>query len=265
MLNEKDLALLEAYTFGDISPAEETALKQRIQEDPEFAAAVQEWELWERAPLPLSEEELGENERIRAEITAALARRKDGNGGGFGITAGGPPILRWLLVAAAIIGVGLIGQWMVRSSHEDRPSPVIAAYLVPYPIDATLSESSNLNALLTEANDLYANAKYARAMTVYEDYAQQSRDSSYLLYAGVAALGADKNEAALRFFTSISGNQAYRRYHRTIDYYTILTYLALGRTTEASDLADNMRGKKLIPELREKLLELRQSGLLIEQ
>lgn len=260
MLSEKDLALLEAYTFGDISPEEEAALKHRIQEDLAFAAAVREWELWERAPLPLTKEEIEESDAIKAEIFAALGKQDGGDG-----AAPSPPNkirkIRWAVLAAASL-VGII-LWVCFGGPAS-PGYIlvpIADYFEPIDrIEANLSGDSNLAKLRQDANAAYDLQNYSEAMQLQLDAVAAGSDSLSLLYAGISALAVEESEIALRSLKALSDNPNYDNYQTLIDFYLILAHVSLGNSQEAQEIADHIG--TLPPELRQRLLDLRQSGLI---
>ena len=218
------LAQLEDYYDGTLPAAEANQLRSQLGKDPDLAAAAAEWEAVYRhglRPAPSTADAAALRERfaaIEAELprpsagTSATARRL-------------PPRTLWLIAASVLLLIGL-GWWLLRSSPPAEQLARNSFTWLPRQ-EATLGPAEDAQAGLLA----YDRQDYATAYPLLLDgVAAGELDSINLLYAGVAALGADEAATAQTALLEVLDTERYPLAEPEIRYYLGLAYLQDGDT-----------------------------------
>ncbi|SEQ59128.1 anti-sigma factor [Neolewinella agarilytica] len=227
MLNDKDIALLEAYTYGEISPEAEAELRGRLEEDADFAAAVRRWELVEREGFVIEP-----SVATRAAVADALNREKTGTEE----RSSGIPWW-WYILGALTVGLLAYGGWSLL--HQPSTAPATAPENAPTEVQADgpyadlvreyfrhlPSENFHLGSeetLEERALAAYEARDYATALPLLLETVEMGGDSLNLLYAGVAALGLGDGEAAVMYAEAVLNGLRRTEYFDDANYIKVL-------------------------------------------
>ena len=225
-LTTESYRLVEAYYNGDLPPAEEERLRNRIREDADFAADVREWEAVFLAMGP-TPEELAE----RAELRKHYKQLSQTNAHAAPAAVGG--ISRWWAAAAAVVLAGSLAIWLLRDVGSPQPAPVASNVLFLGRADARLGPESDGRTPLERAYLAYDTLNYAVAAPVLLSTEGVAADSLNLLYGGVARLNLGEHGAAIEALESLLSSGYYGDYLPEINYYLGLAYRAAGREEKA--------------------------------
>ena len=228
------LTQLEAYYDGALPAAEADQLRSQLREDTALAAAVAEWEAVYRhglRPVPSTADAAALRERfaaIEAELprpsadTSVAARRR-------------PPRTLWLIAASVLLLIGL-GWWLLPSTPPAEQVARNSFTWLPRQ-EATLGPAEDARAGLRA----YDRQDYATAYPLLLDgVAAGELDSINLLYAGVAALGADEAATAQTALLEVLDTQRYPLAEPEARYYLGLAYLQDGNTDAGTRVLENV-------------------------
>lgn len=258
MLDERDIELLEAYTYGEVSGEEERSLRERILANPEFASAVRQWELVEREGFVATP-----TQETRDMVKAALeGKRIDPPAGGSSGSW-----LRYVIVGILLLLAALLAwKWLAdagATSAAPPPPPMeqpsetnVYADLAKEYFRHLPSENFHLGSeetLEERALAAYEERDYETALPLLLETVEQGGDSLNLLYAGVAALGMGDGEGASilsRIDTTELG-----RFNDEIFFYLSLGMLGNGKINEAKFFLENISRKSILAESTAKLIQ----------
>ncbi len=223
------LAEIEAYYDGTLSPDAVRHLRSRLQQDEELATAVADWEAVYRYGLRPDPAESAGRDVLRTRFRELEAT----------LPAVAPTPMRtlrpyhWLAVAATVLLLLLGGWWVLQ-----RPTPAQRLaednFVFLKREDLMLGKEDQQE----DAALLYDRGEYAAAWPqLADEVAKGQRDSIYLLYAGVAALGAHAPDRARTFLTDLlAAPGQYSEFDAgNIHYYLALAELELGKVTAARE------------------------------
>jgi tetratricopeptide (TPR) repeat protein len=260
MLDEKDIALLEAYTYGEISPEAETSLRERLAGDTDFAASVRRWELLEREGFVVEP-----TEATRAAVTAALEKPTD--------LPVRKPWWRYLFGFLLLSGMAFVG-WQLSQEPSSAPASAPPAEL---PAESTESAQDNIYADLVDeyfrhlpsenfhlgseetleerALAAYEARDYAKALPLLLETVEMGGDSLNLLYAGVAALGLGDGEKAISAFAGVLANDELKGFHEDATFLQVLGLIRAGQLEKAERVIEDnaLKGKYPYLELKNKI------------
>ncbi len=243
------LAEIEAYYDGTLSPDAVRHLRSRLQQDKELATAVADWEAVYRYGLRPDPTESAGRDALRTrfrELDATLP------------AVAPTPVrilrpYRWLAVAAAVLLL-LVGGWWVmqRPTPAQRLAEDNFAFLKREDLMLGKEDQQEDAALLSDRGE------YAAAWPqLADEVANGQRDSIYLLYAGVAALGAHAPARARAFLTDLlAATGQYSEFDEgSIHYYLGLAELELGNVEAARSQLRLVTGDRDLEESATRLLQ----------
>ncbi|NJB84430.1 tetratricopeptide (TPR) repeat protein [Lewinella marina] len=247
-LPEAWAAEIEAYYAGELSPAAEADLRQRLAHHPELAELVFREEVLYRdglnpGPAALAERQrlrqnLGELERNLPPVMAPAHRRR-------------PPV-RWLAVAAGLLLV-VLAWWLLRPAEDPTARLATEAFAWLPRQDALLGPGDEVR----DGRTLYDVQRFEEAYpALREEVASGTIDSINLLYAGVAALGAKEPAAARELLTNLLQSGRYPEDEAAIRYYLGLAELQLGNRAAAVEQLNALPDQD--PQLTQRARELLQ-------
>lgn len=241
------LGEIEAYYDGELSDDAAGRLRERLRDDPALAAAVAEWEKVYRVGLTPSAEDLRDREELRTKFSAIATSRPAAEATVRKISS-----RAWLAAAAGVL-ILLAAAWWVFLRPADPAAQLAEENFVWLPREgATLGPREDAESGLV-AYDLQ---EYARAYPLLiEGVANGQLDSVNLLYAGVAALGADLPREARQALTDLLETGRYPLEEGELRYYLALAELqggdagaAASRLSEQTDPVD--RNQALLEKIR---------------
>lgn len=267
MLDDKDIALLEAYTYGEISLEAEAELRSRLAEDADFAAAVRRWELLEREGFDIEP-----NVATKAAVAESLNRATaKGEGRALGTS--------WWRYLLGVLVVGLLayGGWSLLQQPSTAPARSTGSGTTTTPENELTevqtdgpyadlvreyfrhlpSENFHLGSAETleeRALAAYEARDYATALPLLLETVEMGGDSLNLLYAGVAALGVGDENNPLENILA-KANSSFDGFEAILKHYQALVFLQKGETEFAISLLESINNESslnLINEIRER-------------
>ena len=254
MLNHKDIDLLEAYTYGEISPVAEADLRERLKQDADFAAAVRRWELLEREGFVTAP-----SKNTRAAVEEALEKQPD--------QKMEPPVKKpwWWYLLGLLLVVGLVvAVWslFVKPSSAPAAAPPsevpaeslesaqdqVYADLVDEYFRHLPSENFHLGSAETleeRALAAYEARDYETALPLLLETVEMGGDSLNLLYAGVAALGSGDGKNPLKEIV-VNTNSSLSGFEEEIVYYQALIFLNKGDVESSYNVLEKNDSERIL-------------------
>lgn len=254
MLDERDIELLEAYTYGEVSGEEERSLRDRILGDPEFASAVRQWELVEREGFVATP-----TQETRDLVKAALGKKRIDQPPG----SSSGSWFRYVIIGILLLLAALLAwKWFAdpgATSTAPPPPPTeqtsettVYADLAKEYFRHLPSENFHLGSeetLEERALAAYEERDYETALPLLLETVEQGGDSLNLLYAGVAALGMGDGEDALIYLNAILSSPNLSAYHEDAFFLRLLTLLNRGDIEESRKVLQESRASEKYPYL----------------
>lgn len=230
-----DKSWIDRYFEGDLSPEEEEALLQRVEQDPEFR---QEWEYRQAVKKAIHRKE-------REELKGFLKEVEAGRGQG--------KIRLWAGAAASVILLTGIWFYFLR----DNSQSLALAYFHPLPnMVSPVVRSTDSTHEAGEAFRAYEAGDYSEALSEFKKAGEKPYAA---LYRGISYLALDSTEAALRTlngFGATDDNLPLETYRK---WYLGIALLKSGEKDRAKELFSELaayanpvqeKAKKLLQELR---------------
>ena len=139
----------------------------------------------------------------------------------------------WLKMTAAAVVVVSLGYFtLMFLSPKQSPEELFAAHFelsknVSYPITRTSSKQE----VLTDAFVAYENQNYKKALTLFETYFEQSKDTTILFYEANVLMASKENIKAIDLLTTVQNSSS--TISPRVHWYKALSYLRLNRKKEA--------------------------------
>ncbi|MBC6992945.1 hypothetical protein QWY85_03420 [Neolewinella lacunae] len=261
MLDDRDIELLEAYTYGEVSPEEERTLRSRLLDDPAFASAVRQWELMEREGFVATP-----TQATRDLVKEALDEKRID-----------PPATEsnrawlWYAIIALLLLLTALLAWKWLSGTETTttsPPPTeqatentVYADLVKEYFRHLPSENFHLGSEQTleeRALAAYEARDYATALPLLLETVATGGDSLNLLYAGVAALGMGDGERAMIYLDLVVSIETLQAFREEATYFRALSFISNGDVQKARKLIEeNSNNQKFSPltKLKDKIYD----------
>lgn len=237
ILNEKDIATLEAYYNHELSATDISQLKKRIAQDASFKKAVQKWEeLWVLAFTPTQEEQQmaikhkAYLKTVEAQIKAQQSKT--------------PTLVQpyvWKSLLALLVLALLFIVWKTKSDHAPATpttnnNQVIAqATDIPYFMHLD-RDDLNLSTSKTKALAYYDQKNYQQAWPLLQQNLEGPQDSIQLLYAAVAAIASEQPRVAIQALKALDASDTFVYYNNEIHYYLALAYIQTQEKNKADSL-----------------------------
>jgi len=236
-LNAKDIALLEAYWKAELAAQERNALEERLNTDVDFREAANELQRLQKGLRDIQRRQW-KNQLTQFEQKApALELTKPA---------------WWKKWWVLLIGISLLSVltiWLL--SKERKPQLNENEAIAQAAFDHFPYYGATLGTSPQEAIRLYEeDHDYVKAEQAMQKLFQETQDSTYLLYAAIAAVGSNQAEKANPVLEQLAKSARFETVREDVEWYLALGYLQLGR----------------IPECKSQLLKLtKQSRLRTEQ
>lgn len=231
-LNEAEISQLEAYWNDQLEAADRAVIEKRLAEDPDYAGAAAEWELLitEGFQPPADEkEELQDIRKRLLEYTASAEVPEEAEA-----TTNSRSrfiVRRWYIGLAAAAAVLLFFWLGPLSGLFVSPSSPYDDYFAHLPRD-----NANLSTNVETGREAYDRQDYRKAYPALLAEVEAGGDSLDLIYAGVAAIGSGRPEAAIPILEPLLAARKWRLYDSEIRWYLALAYLNSGQETDGVTL-----------------------------
>ncbi|MEO1260013.1 MAG: tetratricopeptide repeat protein [Bacteroidota bacterium] len=254
-----DQQIIERYFENDLNQEELTAFEKRLSEDAAFARAFEEEkELMEGIEAFGNDQLRIQLDMIHAEETGMVDTSKEVEPpkifDPFEVPKEDGKVVnmvrrRWWL-AAAVIGIGVVARWLF-STRKPNPQQLYAMFAVH---NFDLTEMGDNEELLTQAEALLKNGKYAEALPLLDAYLETNPDQPKVrLNRGAALLENGQYTDALSVFQDIASDTPILA--NDAHWYTALTFLKQGDVENCKKALNQISGTSTKYKDVNKLLE----------
>ncbi len=226
-LNAKDIALLEAYWKAELAGQERNALEERLNTDADFREAANELQRLQKGLRDIQRRQWKDQLAQFEQKAPALVLTK--------------PAWwkKWWVLLIGISLLSVLAIWLLSKErkpqlNENQAIAQAAFEHFPY-YGATLGSTPQ------EAIRLYEeDHDYVKAEQAMQKLFQESKDSTYLLYAAIAAVGSNQAEKAIPVLEQLAKSARFETIREDVEWYLALGYLGVGEKNYAVDILQNI-------------------------
>jgi rubrerythrin len=222
-LNAKDIALLELYWKAELAGQERNALEERFNTDADFREAANELQRLQKGLRNIQRRQWKDQMAQFEQKAPALALTKPAWWKKWWI------LLVWILLLS-VLAIWLLSKERKPQLNENQAIAQAAFEHFPY-YGATLGTSPQDAIRLYEEDQDYVKAEQAM-QTLF----QESKDSTYLLYAAIAAVGSNQAEKAIPVLEQLAKSARFETIREDVEWYLALGYLGVGEKKRAKDI-----------------------------
>lgn len=227
-LNAKDIALLEAYWKAELAAQERNALEERLNTDADFREAATELQRLQKGLRDIQRRQWKDQLAQFEQKAPALELTK--------------PAWwkKWWVLLIGISLLSVLAIWLLSKErkpqlNENQAIAQAAFEHFPY-YGATLGTSPQ------EAIRLYEeDHDYVKAEQAMQSLFKESKDSTYLLYAAIAAVGSNQAEKAIPVLEQLAKSARFETIRDDVEWYLALGYLGVGEFEKAKTLLLNIK------------------------
>ncbi|WP_373548279.1 hypothetical protein [Haliscomenobacter sp.] len=222
-LNAKDITLLETYWKAELAEQERNALEERLNTDVDFREAANELQQLQKGLRDIQRRQW-KNQLAQLEQKApALELTKPAWWKKWWILLIGVSLL-------IVLAIWLLSKERKPQLNENQAIAQAAFDHFPY-YGATLGTSPQEAIRLYEEDHDYVKAEQAM-QTLF----QETQDSTYLLYAAIAAVGSNQAEKAIPVLEQLAKSARFETIREDVEWYLALGYLGVGEKKLAIDI-----------------------------
>ncbi|HOY16848.1 MAG TPA: hypothetical protein PLC89_06140 [Haliscomenobacter sp.] len=230
-LSAADIAQLEAYWQQELPAAERLAIEQRLNTDPDFREAARQLQQLQSGLLLLQRQQW----KAQLEQIEAAAPPPE-------LSSPRWPVQKILIVSGIFLAVIVTFFLLFRIYLKTRPTPEQAIALeafehFPY-YGATLD-----NAPATAVQLYEKERDYQEAERAFQQLFVEQRDSTYLLYAAIAAVGSNQPEKGIATLEALLKSPRFVAVREDVEWYLALGYLERGMKDKAKKMLEGISGK----------------------
>jgi hypothetical protein len=217
-LTEQDYILLEDYLDNTLPNEAKATLETRIRSDREFRQSAYEY--------------LTTLKALRAKRNAVLSEKLQAIETANSSSATVVPMRQWWLLLGGVGAAAMLVYFMF-FPKENEYEALAQKYFEPLEIERTRASDE----LKTEANQYYLDKDYKNAAVQFEKvFVYNNKDSTLLLYIGIAHIGTKKFDEAITVLSPLLNSD--RTDSDAIRWYLSLAYLGkhdISKTIEYLD------------------------------
>jgi hypothetical protein len=218
-LTEKDYMILENYLDGQLDEVAKNALQRRMQDDSDFRREAKDF------LLTLAALKNKRNTILSNKLTSIEKQNP------YEVKKGAKPISikAWIGLAIAACFCSFIIYEKVKTADNQD----VMLYFEPlaWETDRGINDNKRIQAI-----EAYINKNYAQAAIYFDEaFDENKRDTTLLLYAGVAYLANQQADKSLERLTPISLSQREKE-SDDARWYAALAHLSLKNTAEAQKI-----------------------------
>lgn len=226
-LNAKDIALLEAYWKAELAEQDRNALENRLNTDADFREAATELQ---RLQKGLRDIQRGQwkNQLAQFEQKAPALELKK-------------PAWwkKWWVLLIGISLLSVLAIWLL--SKERKPQLNENQAIAQAAFDHFPYYGATLGTSPQEAIRLYEeDHDYVKAEQAMQKLFQETQDSTYLLYAAIAAVGSNQAEKAIPVLEQLAKSARFETIRDDVEWYLALGYLQVGRLINSRTLLNHL-------------------------
>lgn len=222
-LNAKDIALLEAYWKAELAAQERNALEERLNTDADFREAANELQRLQKGLRAIQRRQWKDQLAQFEQKAPALELTK--------------PAWwkKWWVLLIGISLLSVLAIWLL--SKERKPQLNENQAIAQAAFDHFPYYGATLGSTPQEAIRLYEeDHDYVKAEQAMQTLFKESKDSTYLLYAAIAAVGSNQSEKAVPILEQLAKSSRFETIRDDVEWYLALGYLGVGETKKAEIL-----------------------------
>ena len=227
-LNAKDIALLELYWKAELAAQERNALEERLNTDADFRKAATELQRLQKGLRDIQRRQWKDQLAQFEQKAPALELSK--------------PAWwkKWWVLLIGISLLSMLAIWLLSKErkpqlNENQAIAQAAFEHFPY-FGATLGVSPQ------EAIRLYEeDHDYVKAEQAMQQLFKETQDSTYLLYAAIAAVGSNQGEKAIPVLEQLAKSARFETIRDDVEWYLALGYLGVGENTTCLNILQKIK------------------------
>ena len=222
-LNAKDIALLEAYWKAELAGQERNALENRLNTDADFREAANELQRLQKGLRDIQRRQWKDQLAQFEQKAPALERTK--------------PAWwkKWWVLLIGISLLSVLAIWLL--SKERKPQLNENQAIAQAAFDHFPYYGATLGTSPQEAIRLYEeDHDYVKAEQAMQKLFQETQDSTYLLYAAIAAVGSNQSGKAVPILEKLAKSSRFETIRANVEWYLALGYLEFGELEKAKTL-----------------------------
>lgn len=232
-LNAKDIALLEAYWKAELAEQDRNTVENRLNTDADFREAANELQQLQKGLRNLQRRQWKDQLAQLEQNAPALELKK--------------PAWwkKWWVLLIGILLLSVLAIWLLRKEqkpqlNENQAIAQAAFEHFPY-YGATLGASPQ------EAIRLYEeDHDYVKAEQAMQQLFQETQDSTYLLYAAIAAVGSNQAAKAIPVLEQLAKSARFETIRDDVEWYLALGYLAVGENTFSLNILQKIKNSQSV-------------------
>lgn len=214
-LNAKDIALLEAYWKAELAEQERNALEERFNKDVDFRVAATELQRLQKGLRDIQRRQWKDQLTQFEQKAPALKLVK--------------PAWwkRWWVLLIGISLLGVLAVWLLNKERKpqlNENQAIAQAAFDHFPYYGATLGTSPLEAIRLYEED----HDYVKAEQAMQKLFQETQDSTYLLYAAIAAVGSNQAEKAVPVLEQLAKSSRFETIRDDVEWYLALGYLEVG-------------------------------------
>ena len=228
---EQDLALIDEYLHGNLSPEERVKVDRRIKQDPVFANRVR---IIRDSEIAMSHDIEGFKNDLK-EIDSNFRSIKSQSDLVLNKSS-------YLLAAAATI-ISLVFAGYLIWFQNPTPDRLYAVNF-QIPAENITVRAGGMDDTLSAALQAYQEADYGQAVLLFEQVLKTKPDyQGVIFYAGICYLSVDKDQEARDKFQKVLALEP-KEYHSAARWYLGLTFLKIDELEHAKDVLQQLYESK---------------------
>lgn len=227
-LNAKDIALLEAYWKAELAGQERNALENRLNTDADFREAATELQRLQKGLRDIQRRQWKDQLAQFEQKAPALELTKPA---------------WWKKWWVLLIGISLMSVlviWLL--SKERKPQLNENQAIAQAAFDHFPYYGASLGTSPQEAIRLYEeDHDYVKAEQAMQTLFLESKDSTYLLYAAIAAVGSNQAEKAIPVLEQLAKSARFETIREDVEWYLALGYLGAGEVSRCQHTLNQLK------------------------
>lgn len=222
-LNAEEIGLLEAYWRSELVPQERKSLEERLNTDADFRKSATELQQLQKGLREIQRRQWKnqlaqfEQKAPTLELTKPVWWKK------------------WWVLLVGISFLAVMTIWLL--SKERKPRLNENEAIAQAAFDHFPYYGATLGTKPQEAIRLYEeDHDYVKAEEAMRALFQESRDSTYLLYAAIAAVGSNQGEKAVPILEKLAKSSRFETIRDDVEWYLALGYLEVGEVLKGQIL-----------------------------
>lgn len=229
-LEAQDIELLEAYWSGELAEPDRKALEERLLADAAFKAAAAELRRLQKGLHEIQRRHWKDQLAQIEQQAPALELAK--------------PVWWhkwWVVLSGALLLILLFVLWQIRGAKPklDANQAIAQAAFDHFPYYGATLDSKPADAIRLYEED----HDYVKGEKAMQTLFQETQDSTYLLYAAIAAVGSNQGEKAVPILEELVKSSRFEMIREDLEWYLALGYLEMGEFSSCLKLLQRLNSQ----------------------